>query len=246
MKINSLISRENTRNRNTSDCSPEEELLLNCTRFHNDASTAENIAKLVEEKIDWSYLNKMAVHNKVIPLLHNGLISTCPDAIPKNFLDDLSDRVKMITAHNQSCIGEMLDISKLFDKNNIPMIPFKGVTFSLFVYGNVNLRQCGDIDLLVRRSDFLKAKDLLVRNGYHHMYFGVIESSHVQAQLMRDDKKFSLDLHYGLTPHYHHANIQEARMGKRSKSGDWNRLDTDATNWFFSWTLSHCGTVLGH
>ena len=103
----------------------------------------------------------------------------------------------------------------------------------MFVFGNLNLRQCGDIDLLVHPEDFLKAKDLLIRNGYCHTKFGHHETANFQAQLVSEDGRTGIDLHYGITPRYIHVNQDDADTGGRLYRWNWSRLDASSTNWFF-------------
>jgi hypothetical protein len=126
-----------------------------------------------------------------------------------------------------------LDALKLFKDNEIPVIPFKGAVFTMFVYGSLSLRVCGDIDLLVQREHFLKAKDLLIRSGYKHVYFGHHEVSAVQATLVLEGGGGCIDLHYALTPKYHDVNMEEALHGSKVEINVRNKLVRDRTNWFF-------------
>ena len=48
----------------------------------------------------------------------------------------------------------------------IPAIPFKGPTLASAAYGGLALRESGDLDILVRAEDAVRAKDMLVSSEF--------------------------------------------------------------------------------
>lgn len=223
----------------------ESKLLLYCARTRIDNETRDSIRDLAGRDIDWEYVQRSAAKNGVIPLIYRALADICPESIPGAVLNKMHERVEWVVSINEQIQKILLDILTLFDKEKIPVVPFKGVTFILCTYGDLSLRETIDVDLLVHRKEFLRAKDLLIRNGYHHMYFGIAEVQTVQAQLARDDNKMSIDLHYALTPKFQEFNVEEAKSGSRTEQQDWNKLNTSYTNWFFSLDSSPMWKRLG-
>jgi hypothetical protein len=57
-------------------------------------------------------------------------------------------------------------VKLLRDEAGIEVMPLKGVVLSLLLYGDPGLRQCGDIDLLVRPERLDEAVPLLLAHGY--------------------------------------------------------------------------------
>jgi hypothetical protein len=55
---------------------------------------------------------------------------------------------------------------KLLASKNIPVVPFKGPTLAEALYGNVALRQFGDLDLFIRPNDLPVAMETLACEGY--------------------------------------------------------------------------------
>ena len=150
----------------TATTSPEIELLLCCARTQIDDATAEQINKLVEQEIDWANLLQIADRHRVFPLLTQSLLATCPEAVPPDILARLRHLFHAQGQHNLALTSKLLKILNLFKEHNIDAIPFKGPVLAASAYSNLLLRQNGDLDLLVKESDFQKAIDLLISQGY--------------------------------------------------------------------------------
>ena len=144
----------------------EIELLLCCARTQIDKGTAEQIQKLVEQEIDWEYLIETANCHRVLPLLTQSLLATCSEAVPPDILARLRSVFHAQGLHNLSLTSKLLKLLNLFQEHGINAIPFKGPVLAVSAYANLLLRQYGDIDLLVKESDFQKAIALLVSQGY--------------------------------------------------------------------------------
>lgn len=66
--------------------------------------------------------------------------------------------------------GKLIKILKLFEKNGIPAIPYKGPVLAEILYGSPSLRQFGDLDVVVHERDVLKAKDILISFGFELVF----------------------------------------------------------------------------
>ena len=62
--------------------------------------------------------------------------------------------------------SELARIANQFDKQQLRAIPYKGPTLAESVYGDVALRNFGDLDFLISPSDFDRAKQTLIELGY--------------------------------------------------------------------------------
>ncbi len=54
-------------------------------------------------------------------------------------------------------------VSELFEQSSLPMLVFKGPTLAIDAYGDLSLRECGDLDMLIRPDDFPRVKEMLDR-----------------------------------------------------------------------------------
>jgi hypothetical protein len=241
-------------NKNTPDSTPAIELLFCCARTQITPSIEQTIIELSKQPLDWRFFGHSARAHRVVPLIHHNLHTLCPNLVDPPTFQELSQQAKTSQRHYETNLRTLLDIVKLLNKHEISAIPFKGVTLAISVYGDLARRQCGDLDLLVHRQDFLRAKTLLIRAGYHEIYFGHAEVATVQTPLIRDDDKVMIDLHYALTPHFQHTNPDEGKYGSTFPQEKRNKLATNNTYWHFSldtepmWeraeTLSIAGTTV--
>lgn len=174
---------------------PEIELLLCCARTQPSSEISQQIQNLVQQSIDWGFLLQTAARHKVLLLLYQNLKTLCPEAVPKPVLSELRNFFHTNAAHNLFRTQELLKILKLFQDNDIPAIPFKGPVLAASVYGNLALRQFGDLDILVNPKDIIKARELLTTQEYKLIFDYGWQQTFVHSQ-----KEIYIDLHWELTP----------------------------------------------
>jgi Uncharacterised nucleotidyltransferase len=171
---------------------PEHELLLRIAR-------RERVEPC--EGLNWDYLFATAYSHGLLPLLHKHLSSA-----PSYFLARLKRESVANTQTTLHLIGKQLRLYKLFSENKIPIALFKGSLLSQMAYGDMSLRQAGDIDVLIDRRNFRQARFLLESLGYQmtpNLTSAQLESHlnfHCEIQFMRDDWFTVVDLHWDLAP----------------------------------------------
>src|SRR5262245_37335179 len=150
----------------TAGIRPEAELLLCCARTCMDAERAERMRALLRGGIDWSYLLRMARPHGLMPLLYWNLHTTCPESVPAAVLHQLQRHFNVNDLHNRSLTRELLKLLRLFETHEILAVPYKGPTLAATAYGNLSLRQFGDLDILVHERDYQRAQHLLIGQGF--------------------------------------------------------------------------------
>lgn len=68
--------------------------------------------------------------------------------------------------HNLKLWSALEEILRTFNQANIEGIPLKGIFLAEHLHGHIGSRSSSDLDLLVRREDFPRAKNELARIGY--------------------------------------------------------------------------------
>ncbi|MXY72039.1 MAG: nucleotidyltransferase family protein [Dehalococcoidia bacterium] len=149
------------------DICPETRLLLGCARTCIDFEKSGQIKACIQENVSWMRLIKIAFHHRMMPLLYGTLSSTCPEYVPQTVLELLHDHFRISAQRNQLLAGELVTILALFKMHDISVMSFKGPVLATFLYRNPAYRECGDLDLLIRKRDVPRAKNLLIAHGYH-------------------------------------------------------------------------------
>ncbi|VVB69310.1 putative nucleotidyltransferase [uncultured archaeon] len=142
----------------------EGELLLICARNRPDVSRGR-LEELLSEGPDWQYLLKAADRHGLLPLLYRTL-REAQDQVPPAVLSDLRRSYLFNSQRNHLLTGELLRLLERFEAEGILAIPFKGPVLSQELYGDVAFRMFTDLDVLVRREDILRAKEILISEGY--------------------------------------------------------------------------------
>lgn len=175
-------------------------LLLYIARRDIDSA---HLHSLINHNLDWDYLLALAYAHGLFPLLHKHIPT---DLVPAHVLSRLK---RESVANSQNVLhltGKQLRIYKLFKENNVPVALFKGPLLSQMAYGEMSLRQAGDIDLLINRRDFTQARLLLESLGYEMTpqltaaQLSSHLSNHCEIQFMRDEWLTVVDLHWDLAP----------------------------------------------
>jgi Uncharacterised nucleotidyltransferase len=174
---------------------PEVSLLLDCARMRLDAQETSRIKSLVSKNIEWGYLLRMARAHGVMPLLYRTLNSTCSDAVPKEILEQLRDHFYGNAGRNLFLTKELLKLLHLLEAHKIPAIPYKGPVLAACIYGNLALREFGDLDILVHERNYERAQQLLMGQG-----FRIVKDFDWESTLVNGSGRIAVDLHKRLTP----------------------------------------------
>jgi hypothetical protein len=111
-------------------------------------------------------------------------------------LDELRDYFNSNTYRNRFLTDELIKILDLFEAHKISAIPYKGPVLAAAVYGDLSLRQCADLDIMIRERDVRTAKDLLLSQRYRPDPANQLDW---EAHLVHENGMFLVDLHWGIS-----------------------------------------------
>ena len=183
----------------------ENDLLLNVARRDLDERGKDVIRHLLNEQIDWKYLIEAARSHGLIPLLHRHLTSFQSD-IPTKEFESIREAA---LANSQSVlylVNQLQNLVNRFAEENLPALVFKGPVLAEMAYGEMSSRQAGDLDILIERKDFDRAKSVLESLGYRMtpQLTSKQETAHIgfhcEIQFVRDNGFTVVDLHWSLSP----------------------------------------------
>lgn len=154
--------------------------------------------------LNWSEFSDFLIQNKLfLPVISN--------IKKRNVL--IPDEIRHIYVKKRLLqsllISESEKIVSLLRENNISVIPIKGHSLSKYIYNSDTSRDYGDIDLLIRKEDFLNSRELLLISKYQafaysrlQFYFELFCMHSVE---FNKENGISLDLHWGLAQRFYLA-----------------------------------------
>jgi hypothetical protein len=120
----------------------------------------------LQQNVDWPKLLRLADHHGVSSLLYQSLFSIGDSAAPAEGLQSLRRRHDINVHKCLFLTRELVRVLDNLDSLGIEVMPYKGVVLSQTLYGDMALRQSGDMDLLVHASDLPRAKKKVCELGY--------------------------------------------------------------------------------
>ena len=183
----------------------EHDLLFCIARRDLNERRLAGLRGFVSAPLDWTYLMSTARTHGLNPLLYRHLNSIRTEVPPAHFA-----AIKQQSIENcqevLTLMGRLTELLRVFNQQGLAVLVFKGPILSEIAYGENSLRQAGDVDVLIHRDDFDRAKELLESLGYQmsppltaaqkkaHLDF------HCEIQFIRDNGFTVIDLHWSLAP----------------------------------------------
>lgn len=172
-----------------------------------DRETTEHIKTTVASgDIDWTLVVRRAIAHRVTPLLAWNLASVCADSLPAELANALHHWLAQNRARNLELVQEILTIVDLLETHNIPVIPIKGPVLAKTLFGDLALRQSGDLDLLVSKPHVSSAVALLGKLGYQMNQAlnpgqdAAYRRYYSDFEMERPTKMIFAEVHWDLTP----------------------------------------------
>jgi len=197
---------------------PENQLLILVARREIDNDQRAAVRRIVQQEINWDYLFATAQAHGLLPLLQKHLIGT---TAPAHFLSRLKRESVANSQNVLHLIGKQLRVYKVLKENDIPVALFKGPLLAQMAYGEISLRQAGDIDLLINPPQFEQTRRLLESLGYEmtpRLTSPQLAShlgNHCELQFMRDEWFTLVDLHWDLAPRSFVFNLHAGEVMSR-------------------------------
>jgi hypothetical protein len=144
---------------------PAWDLLLAGSRADPTESDFSRIRISLERPVEWEAVLRLADGHGTSSLLYQNL-SRVGDLVPATVLASLGQRHERNVHKSLFLARELIQILDCLDAFGISAIPYKGVVVSEVYYGDMALRQAGDMDLFVHRQDVTRIKNALRDLGY--------------------------------------------------------------------------------
>lgn len=149
---------------------PEVDLLLSCARGRVTTEVAARIQRTAQSDLDWMKLIQLALRHNVMPLLYRNLQQVCPDSVPGGIFLPIRARYEAQARESRRLAEELVRILPELDAAGVIAVPWKGPTLSQRLYGDLSLRESGDLDIMLTGRDVAKAQEVIRRFGYEFSY----------------------------------------------------------------------------
>ncbi|MET3319928.1 UNVERIFIED_ORG: hypothetical protein ABIC97_003025 [Peribacillus simplex] len=174
-------------------------LLVEIMKMKNDKSIGS--FKELLTNTDWEFFLQLAMHHRVYPLIYSKLKIVDEALIPKYVIENLYQEYKKNTFKMLFFSGEMENLSKLFDENQIRLLFLKGPVIAFDIYGDISLRTSKDLDILVQKTDLNRVEELLLSYGYEREELqDKFEKSRHHIIFFHPQKKIEIEIHWRLNP----------------------------------------------
>ena len=142
-------------------------LIVQCVKAYLSPSGIGPLkAGLARNDIDWDELERTADLQSMTPVVASMLTKHCRATVSPAICQRMKDQLRHIALVNLVAVREWQRVLKVLSAAGISAISIKGPALALLAYRSFALREFTDLDLLVRPTEVVKARDVLVNEGY--------------------------------------------------------------------------------
>jgi hypothetical protein len=192
------------------------ELLLCCA--HTSAPDVARLREIAAAEIDWEYVLLLTRRHSIVPLVYLQLERHASDLVPPQILSRFKQHYIENSARNTLLTAELCRLINLFHDEGVEAIPYKGPVLASFAYGDIALRRFVDLDVLVKKADVLKAREILLTLGYTPskslslaQQELLLRTQH-NMQFSRDNHRMIVELHWEVAPHLFASTVNGERL----------------------------------
>lgn len=146
----------------------EEQLILEwvkCRYGNGDMSSLHSLMAECEEQRILQLIDSLRLSGVLFEVFQQLEIRPL---IPKTWRDYVEEDMKRIALENQMIEMQGVSLIREFEKEEIPVIWFKGNPNIDWIYQNYTVRSTSDLDFLIRRQDRKRAAELVKRQGFKY------------------------------------------------------------------------------
>jgi hypothetical protein len=140
-------------------------MLLAACCVDSEEEKAARIRSLLQPTLHWQALFDIAERHGVVPLLYQSL-SAFETSIPADNFRWLRDHYQRNLHKALFLSRELIRILQHLEALGVEAIPYKGLALAESMYGDIALRQSGDIDLFIRPQDLSRVTAAVAELGY--------------------------------------------------------------------------------
>ena len=145
---------------------PELRLLVACAAPMSQAARIGRTLALLDRVTDWPYLFAAADRHGVRMLCFRTLKTANDANVPERWRVVCEKGLQKQAEQNLLFAAELARLLRLLEAHGIQGIPYKGPVLALQAFGDLGLRDFGDLDILVCHQDIEDVTHLMRAEGY--------------------------------------------------------------------------------
>ncbi len=170
-----------------------------------------NFEAQLPNNVDWQEVFEEAKFQSVIPFVYDATSGI--EGIPTEVLKQFKSNTIAIMFNNDKVVKAQSEICKLLEDNKISYCILKGLSVARY-YNKPELRTLGDVDILVSKDEFEKAKSVFLEN----VYTLTEEENNYHCAFRKND--VTLELHFSM------SSFPETEVGDKLKQTLENATDS--------------------
>jgi Uncharacterised nucleotidyltransferase len=173
---------------------------------------------LIRDSFRWPLLFQYAEEQGVVPLLSALKSNLDHELVPPEVRDKLRELQRAQTLFALQLTVELFRVLEHFAKAGIEVLVTKGPALAVRCYGDPGMRQCSDLDLVLREADIRRATQAMLDLGYQPR----IPLTAIDAKKMPGEYAFRklgtgllVEFHTEQTFRYHPRRLQIEKLFER-------------------------------
>jgi Uncharacterised nucleotidyltransferase len=182
----------------------EEKLLIGLCRFEFSDEDSYLVRNYLSGIADWKYFSDLANSHGIGAMVYHNLEKPgLLQHVPAGVAETLRNIMILSLTRNTYHVSEIKKVLNVLNNAGIKTVLLKGLALEIMAYGNKGLRQMTDVDILISRADCIKARKLLLANGFSslplksalHNLIITYTGKHLPSLIKNE---FSIDIHHEL------------------------------------------------
>jgi putative nucleotidyltransferase-like protein len=201
--------------------SPERELVLLCACPNPDEAVSARVREILRGPLDWPSVAALAHDHHVETFLHENLKRAGGGLVPAEWAGNFHESARKAAGMSVLLSSELLRICEIFEKEGVPIVPYKGPVLGQLAYGTPAERRFVDLDFFVPHKEIARARDLLASGGYEAKFeipdrsAGQSENVPGQYAFFRPATRAQIELHTERTLRYFPVPLDFEKMSRR-------------------------------
>jgi hypothetical protein len=189
----------------------ELELFQVAARSDLSAAAEERLTRLLSSTV-WDYVLSAGGLHGVLPLLARHMEGR--EAVPDAVRQAMRERSERVARSNLHLSSQLIEIVDALERAGVPTLVLKGPAVAVTLYGDLFLREFGDLDILVKSADVTRATEVAQALGFApwKATAGAQEEllQHVDYSrtFTRPDDDLDLDLHWDLARSFFRGRVE--------------------------------------